>query len=287
MKKVNLEEWKLFSARRNSTNYFNEDETLMLKMPGPDLKFTRKELNKEARISKEILSMGILVPAVYGVVKDDKGELGVIYQNIKDKVSISRALSQDISQMDKLACLFATYLKKLHSTPCTSKYFKPFTKIIKKPYKNTTIFTKEQRAMFDKLMKITPETGTCIHGDCNPGNFIVAHDIVYAIDLSFFEIGNPLYEIGALYMFMCKMPRDVITKMFHVEPEVTAKFWDTFLPYYLDTSDQKVIDDFNAKVESYGFIGMLRHATHLKNPREYLDILAADFDKAFEWVKKA
>lgn len=286
MRKVDLKDWNLFSERANSNNFRNADETKLLKIAGKNFAFKLEELENEKKISNEVYDMGIVTPQIFEIVEVD-GKYGLISENIKDKVSISRGVSQDISKIEYYAKMLGLYLKDFHSKKCTSSHFTKYVDDINDFLKTSSIFNEEQRALILKLSDMVKDDEYCVHGDCNASNFIVAHDIVYAIDLSFFTKGNPLLDIGSLYIFSCRMPREIITRMFHVEPPVMIDFWNRLVPYYLGTNDEEKIKEFNEKIEAYGFLGLAKHASHLDDPWVYVEVMKNDFEKAFEWVKKA
>ncbi len=284
MNVINYDEWELFSARRNSTNYRSFDQSKVLKVSGPDLTYDLDVLEHEKAITEAVVSLGIKTPRVLEIVKDPKGTYGIIYENVKDKLSISRALSQDLEGIDKYVKMFADAVKKLHTTKCTSPIFTKYRDFAKDFISKSERYTEKQRSYLLRLIDQTEDVEMCMHGDCHPGNFIYSKDNVYAIDLAFFAKGHPLFDLGAFYCFAVKMPDDVIKGVFHVEPKVMKEFWDKFIPLYLDTNDEKVINDFNRKIESYGFIGLAKHASHLPDPYVYFDMLNRDFDEAFKWM---
>ena len=166
------------------------------------------------------------------------------------------------------------------------EFIKNYKDLVRGFFETYPRFSDDQRKTLLSFLNDMEDPGMCLHGDCHPGNFIMSKGTVYAIDLSFFSRGNPLMDVGCFYCFATKMPDDVIRGVFHVEPEVMEKFWDIFLPTYLETNDPKVLSDFEEKIEAYGIVGIAQHASHLEDPYVFFDILDRDYEKAFAWYKK-
>ena len=208
MKTVDYSEWEVFSSRRNSVNYKNHDESLILKTSGPECIFKLEELEIEKATSDKVRSLGIKSPKILEIVDDGKGGYGMISEYVKGKKSIARIVSEDPENVDEYAKKYADFLKNMHSVKCDDNLFGLLEDKVRPFFEKSLIFNDEQRRKILRLMEITENTHTCLHGDCQHGNFVLAQGEVSTIDLNFFSVGNPLYENHARTSYFWIIPHN-------------------------------------------------------------------------------
>ncbi|MCQ2609882.1 MAG: hypothetical protein MJ151_03745, partial [Lachnospiraceae bacterium] len=126
MRKISINDWQLFSKRRNSNNYYNKDKTLILKTSSEKIKIGLDEFENELKYSNEVSSLGIKTPKILEVVEFDCGGYGIISEYIKNKKSISTAISEDFQNAEYYIKKFVDVAKKLHSTKCSGSIFLSF-----------------------------------------------------------------------------------------------------------------------------------------------------------------
>lgn len=276
-KLIELNEWERTGEGASASSYVKKsDDNYMLKLFNKDIKF--EIIEKEFEMAKIVTNFGISTPMVYEIVKvDDK--FGIIYQNIKNKKSITRWLEIDL---DKYIKMFARETKKLHSMKADINKLKSQKQLNKEVIGKIKGLTKEQ---YEKLLEIinnTEETNTCIHGDLSTGNLIVANDKPYWIDLADFAYGNPMFDIGMVY-FDCKSEalkffRKLLYKMSF---EKLSHIWDVFIREYLDTNDINVINDFEKKIKPYAAFSVYNFISKSKMPKIVMICLVKRLAKAF------
>lgn len=56
------------------------------------------------------------------------------------------------------------------------------------------------KILLQAFLDSVPENTNCVHGDFQPGNVILAGGKPYWIDLGRFAWGDPMFDIGHLYL---------------------------------------------------------------------------------------
>ncbi len=254
MKTVKLDGWKLFSSRPGSDNYYNEDETVLLKVFKGNAEQILSGIESEKAISDYVAGLGIKTPAVYDIGKTEDGKVCASYEYIKNKKSIIRAVSEDLSQADRYMKLFADIGKQLHSKKCDASWVPDYRA---QAIENVALLDNtddETRNGIKAFLGSFPDDNSCLHGDFNPGNFIIADGEVYAIDLGEFSKGHFMADASMFYMMTHFIPKHGAEKVFHMEQSQYLKCWSLFADHYFDGNvppEEEFI--------KYSFIGQVSH----------------------------
>lgn len=287
MREIDLKDWVLFSEKRNSMNYKSLDGKYILKLSGVESLMTLEEINKEIEFSKQVSKTGVKTPMNLEAVHVNN-EYGMISEIVPNKVSFSRALSENPDKLEYYATRFANALKEFHSHKCDKEVFESFDDRLVKNLEVLTFLSDRQKSAFLKLASMTEKCDTVLHGDCQPSNFLMSGEENYAIDLGFFGYGNPLYDLGAFRFFTYFLPDFVVNKLFHVNKELMAKFWNVFIKEYTGIKDEKKLKEFENKLNAYSLVAVTIHASHMAvAPVEFIDAINNNFEDVFKWVLEA
>ena len=83
----------------------------------------------------------------------------------------------------------------------------------------------------------------CIHGDFQMGNLILSGERHYWIDLDRFGHGDPMFDVGHLYMLCnCYSSMKYVQGLFHMTREQFHRFWDAFAKAYSGQADHADFD---------------------------------------------
>ena len=247
IKNFDLNGWTCFSERRNSKSYMSADKKWMVKFGTEFAEVTLESLENERAITKKALEIGVKTPKVDEIVELPDGKLGLIYEYIEGKKSIARACGEDIDNIDYYMKRFAHISKDLHSKVCDINKFESVEERTRTQIKNRDILNESQKERAYKLLDSIEKKNTCIHGDFQTGNFIIAGDDEFAIDLSAIAYGNPDYDIACFYYFCFYFPSSVTDRIFHCESKYLPVMWDCFVRHYFDTNDEKVVKELTDK----------------------------------------
>lgn len=278
--KVNLDDWTLFSDRRNSQNYISKDGKWMLKVFTEFAGNSLETLEAEQELSRSVAKLGIPTPAVGDIVEMPNGGYGLIFEYVTGKRSFARAMHDEPENVEKYTKNLVALLKKIHSMPCDTERFPSSAEACERMIKTQPFFTDAMREkMLAFLATIEPKT-TCIHGDCNPSNFIMSDQGEFAIDLGMFKYGNPLFDIGMTAFFICLLPPLATEQIFRINPECQKVFWHTFVCEYFDITDEA---EFREKEKFLAKMGYLAFAiaSEFIDPGDDVGYILSKFDEVY------
>lgn len=263
MKTIDLKDWTLFSARRNSDNYFDKDEKTMLKVFNiGDEKEIIESLEKDKKIAKLYTDAGIKTPAVGDFGRTQDGRLCMTYENIKGKKSLSRAVSEDKSLAEPYMELFAEMGKQIHATKCEEDWIPNYKELVRMHLPDIPDVSDEKKADMLAFVEKLPDGDSCLHGDFHPGNFIIADGTVYAIDLTDMAKGYYLYDIAWFYSITITGSTRAKNEILHWDDELSKKCWGYFTKYYFGNNvpDEQELRIY-AKVWKIARLPLVVHTT--------------------------
>lgn len=280
-KNFDLTGWTCFSQRRNSKSYMSPDKKWMVKFGTEFAEATLPMLEHEMEVTKKALEVGVKTPKVDDIVELPSGELGLIYEYIEGKKSIARAAGEDTDNIDYYMKRFARISKDLHSKVCDPNKFESVEDRVREQIKKRNILTESQKEKAYKLLDGIEKKYTCIHGDFQTGNFIIAGDNEFAIDLGAIAYGNPDYDVACFYYFCHYFPSYVTDRIFHCDQKYLPLMWRSFIKYYYDTTDDKVLDEITKKNAKYALVCFFGQLKHVEPGPELNDAMNKYFDKEF------
>lgn len=224
MTELDITGWSLLSERQSTRSYTSPDGKWVLKVLRSLSKEDIETLRKEQDISSYVHSIGIPTPEAGGVVNVKGGGTGALYQCIRDKKSLIRAISQDWERMPFYIHEFVETGSAIRSKPCDKSRFVSIKDRMKGKLPLATMYTEEEKVRISDFLDAIPECGNCIHGDYHPGNFLHSGTGVYAIDLGLFSYGDPIFDWSTWY-FMTHyfMKRE---ELFYMSSEKLLKCWE-------------------------------------------------------------
>ena len=260
MKQINLKDWIQIGAGGNGKTYRpadgSDDKVLLKVNKGKGSKF--ECVKEEFELSCAVAAMGLPTPKMYEVVKVGES-YGTLFERVKNKKSICRICADDPSRIEEMAALMSRMVQELHSVECTSDCFRPVKEYAMKGLEFVRGYVKEPEYNTLKGWIDTMEdTRTCLHGDLNLGNLIVNPDGAWWIDLGRFTYGDPMVDIGHLYMFTHGETSAFswsiqlgLQRLFHMKMRDLHRFWDAFVqaqgvtdkPAYEETVRRYVVID--------------------------------------------
>lgn len=231
MKSIDLKDWILFGEGGNGKTYRpadNSEEILLKVNKGKGA--TLEQVKWEFESSNAVRRLGIDTPALYEIVQVGK-KYGILFQRVKGKKSISRICADNPERIEEAAALLSKKGRELHSTECTDPMFRPISETARKGLEAFRLFlNKDQYNVVKRWIDELPQTQSCLHGDFNPGNLIVAGEEIYWIDLGRFSYGDPMMDIAHLYLFCVVMSHTfIVQNLAHMTERQLKDFWKAFL----------------------------------------------------------
>lgn len=279
MEKIDLSQWNMFSNRHNSENYNSPDGKWMLKLGFPGYCSTKEELLREQNVCRKVLSLGIRTPQV-GELVEFEDRLGLIYERIVGKRSISKCVGEEPEKREHYIKIFADEARHLHSTVCAAGDFENVEERFMRLLDSSKIVRGEVATFARNLLEKTPKTMTCLQGDFQTGNIILNENGAYFIDLSEFAYGNPLYDLGCYYFFCHYVPDAFLLATHYMDSKGMRLCWDAFLKFYYQTEDPKELEALDMKVKPYVIFSVLNIEHIMAEDVERLPYLEQNYKKA-------
>src|SRR5574344_1672834 len=218
------------------------------------------EINRERELARKAFVLGIPTAIPYDVVKVGNG-YGSVFELLNAK-SFTKLLVADPSSKDKLIDLYVDLLKKIHSTTVEPGDL-PDQKEVGKKWVNylENYLPKDQ---YDKLVKLfdeVPDTHKMIHGDYHTKNIMLQNGEVLLIDMDTLAMGHPVFEISSMYLafigFGLVDPKN-IQQFLGIDYDLSKYFFNESMKKYLNTTDQKRVDEVVHKAMVVGMVKMMR-----------------------------
>lgn len=229
-KKINLSDFVLFGGGANGESYnHKEDPSLMLKLYFPGK--IQQPLD-EMLLARKVYEMGIPTPEPGEYVETEDGRFGILFRRIEGKLSYSRATADHPEKVAQYAEEFARMCLQLHATKVDTSAFENVKDRYYRLLEENPFFTAQEKDRIGRFIADTPDADTAIHGDLQYSNAIFAGDKRYFIDLGDFCYGNPLFDLGMVYLCCCVTPEDFIRETFHMSKALATEFWRHFAPVY-------------------------------------------------------
>ena len=234
---INLDDYEQSGDGYTATTYTCKSGDTMIKLYSdfmPDY-IPLKELQNTWNIQR----LGIKIPNAYRLISDGK-RIGVEFQQIKEKQSYARAISNNPEQLDYYATEFAHQVKKLHNTRCNKDVFPYIKDVFYEVVDKSELLDKSQKEQVRRFITNAPDAETCIHGDLHIGNIITTKEETYWIDLGDFAWGHPLFDIGMFYLQTHFLSDELCQHLYHISKDSALKVWTRFVEVYF--KDQAITD---------------------------------------------
>ena len=239
---INLNDYVQTGEGGNGKTYVNPA------VPGEILKVnnfrmsTWEAVKREYDISRAVADLGIAVPATYRIVHVGKA-FATISQRIEGKRSLSRICHDEPQRTEEMARLLCSKGKELFATECNTQFFPSRRAQALLAIEQASFVSRKNRERLRTFVESIAEDSHCLHGDFQPGNIIQAATDNYWIDLDRFGHGDPMFDIGHLFL-ICHIyaPMKRVQDIFHMTLEQFHRFWDAFAKEYTGQDDHAAFD---------------------------------------------
>ena len=228
--KISLDDYILSGGGANGESYDHKtDPSVMLKLYFPGK--IQQPLD-EMRLARKVYESGIPTPEPGEYVVTEEGRYGIRFHRILGKISYSRATGDHPENVQQYAEEFAEMSLQLHATHVDTTQFESVKDRYYRLLAENPFFTVDEKYKLSHFIDSVPDTDTALHGDLQFSNAIFAGNERYFIDLGDFCYGNPLFDVGMVYLCCNLSNEDFIRETFHMEKATAIRFWEHFAPAY-------------------------------------------------------
>ncbi|MBO4571094.1 MAG: phosphotransferase [Bacteroidales bacterium] len=187
---------------------------------------------QEMQMARKAYEIGIPTPEPGDYVVTPDGRYGIRFRRIEGKVSYARAVGDDPSQVVRYAEEFAEMCRSLHSVILDRSQFNDVKENYFRLLEENPFFTSPEKERLERFISDVPDTDNALHGDLQFGNAIFVGDKRYFIDLGDFCCGNPLFDLGMVYLTGNLNLESFTREAFHMDNATARRFWEAFAPAY-------------------------------------------------------
>ena len=239
---INLDDWQQVGEGGNGKTYVNPEAPGEILKVNKECLSTLEAVKREYDTSKAVANLGVSVPQMYKIVRVGDA-YATLSQLIKGKKSLSRICHDEPERTEEMARLLCQKGKELFATPCNTVFFPNRKEQALRAIEKTTFVSKKNKKTIRAFIETIPESTNCVHGDFQTGNIIQAGEDYYWIDLDRFAYGDPMFDIGHLFMIcVIYAPMKQVQDIFHMTEEQFHRFWDAFAKEYTGKEDHAEFD---------------------------------------------
>jgi Phosphotransferase enzyme family. len=248
LRQVDLAAWTKIGEGGNGFTYESAAQPdVILKVNKPRMN-TLSIVEHDYNVSKAVESVGLPTPRMLETVKVGDKLYGTISERIKNKKSLSRICHDDPSRIEEMARVLCREGKKLFATPCPKDRFPSRREQLLSVIDKVKFLSGRNREVARQFASTIKENDGCVHGDFQMGNLIESEGKYYWIDLDRFGYGDPMLDIGHLFL-ICKVYAKIKPnqEIFHMTEEQFSLFWEAFAKEYTGKEDHSGFDALAGK----------------------------------------
>lgn len=252
-------------------------------------------IERERELSQAAFAAGVPTLIAYDIVKY-KGRFGMLYELIKANTLLAY-IENAPAKLEGYASEMGKLLKIIHEARPDGSIFRKTSELYKElAIKAAQYLTPDELHMLLNLINAVPEADTLVYGNFSERNIFVRDNELILINMSGASVGNPVYDLGGLYLshildFENKLP----TRQIVLETLYPKIFWNYLIIAYAGTQDASKIKDLEEIIRPAALIRLALSPLMLplspeavKRIVEYLrEDLFANYDKYINLLKKA
>ena len=264
-RRLSVEGCAFIAKGANGAVYRYDPETVVKVYFNPD---SLPEIERERKNSRAAFVLGVNTAIPYDIVRVGDG-----YGSVTELLNadpITKLIRRDPEHLDQAVAYFVDTVKHIHTIDAGSANLPK----LKDNFLDWVAFVKpslpeDQYEKLHALAEALPDPTTLLHGDYHPDNVMVQNGETLLIDMDTLATGHPILELASMYNALVgfsEVNPETCTNFFGFDREVGKRFWDLSLQRYLNTTDEKILNDVQQKAQIIGCTRLLRRTLRRNEP---------------------
>ena len=255
-KRVSIEGCEQIGRGANGAIYRIDDDNVVKVYNDPD---SFDDIQNEREVARLALILGIPTAISYDIVKVGDS-YGSVFELLNAR-SFAKILANEPDKFEWCLDEFTKMLRLIHSTevpkgklPDVRDKMKHRAGLVSK------IIPPDQAEKLTRLFEEVPYNDHMIHGDFHSKNLELAGDEVLLIDMDTLSVGDPIFELGFIYnafVGFYDIDHDSVKQFQGYDYDTSVKFWNEFLPKYLETDDAERIRTVEDRCRVVGYTRLI------------------------------
>lgn len=255
--RISIEGCEFIAKGANGAVYRYDDETIV------KLYFNRDalpEIMQERENSRRAFVLGVNTAIPYGIVRigDGYGSL----TELLNATSVTKLIRANPGDLTQSVAYFVDTLKEIHSIEVEEGALPDFKKWVLEWVDFLSDYLEKDKAQKMRvLIEGIPNSNYMIHGDYHSNNVMVQNGEPLLIDMDTLAVGHPILELGSTfnaYIGFSELDKTVVESFLGIDADTAERFWHLSLARYLDTDDEKILNDVENKAKVIGYMRLLR-----------------------------
>lgn len=258
MKRLSVEGCPVLGRGAKGTVYrYNEDTIVKVYRDADSL----PDAKRERELARRAFVLEIPTAISYDIVRVGDS-YGSVFE-LLDATPYTKLIAADPEHRSRYIADYAALLRKLHGTKVRREDMPDIKDYVLKWVGAAAAYLQpEETEKLNRLIDETPDTLTMIHGDYHTNNVMLQNGETILIDMDTLSHGHPVFELAGIYITYVGFGIDdphMVEDFLGIPYALATGIWEEFLPAYLGTDDQKVIEDVARKAILLATLRRLRH----------------------------
>ncbi|MBQ4341592.1 MAG: ATP-binding protein [Clostridia bacterium] len=279
LREISVEGCELLGCGSNASVYRIDGETAV-KVFGPGT--APEDILNEREKARLALILGLPTAISFEVVKVGGG-YGSVFELLSAE-PLSGIIANEPERFEECALIFASLLKKIHSTRETGGKLPGIKRgMLERAEALRPVLEAADADRLVSLISAVPDADTLVHGDYHPGNIMVQDGEALLIDMDTLSVGRPIFELGFIYnafLGYYETDREAVKAFQGFDYETSKRFFERTLELYLGTNCPHKLKEVADKARLLGLTRLLARSRRLGLEAEEAGRAAAEHWRA-------
>ena len=196
---------------------------------------------------------GIPAPGAYEIVQYG-GRYGIVMDRVCGR-ELETVIREQPGERHELLSRFTDFVKKLHQVTIADERMPDVRdeSISLAEQLDPSFCTKEEAKKICAVFESIPPADSFVHGDCHPGNVMIAEGNLQCIDMTLCGKGHPVFDLLCMYshyVFLPSFSTDAACiSRFGMDKSEARAFYESFLKAYFTMDEEADLSDIKEQIQ--------------------------------------